>query len=355
MMIETSITGGRLRDAPQPAEHAVDVVADDLPRRRDRTADARPGSRTSGSARGGSTDLRQSRCPARYRASSSMSSGRVVLLPRIRLVMDETRMGRVDDPVAGLPRLHAQDDIAEGEAEALVEPAQPLEHVPAHHLARAGDRQVVPVALRRAEHTRGALGRPREDVPDKAEPEHHAGMLDRPIRIQELRADDADRRGSSRPAHQLVEPVRLESPRYRCSGTAADRRAPRAAPALHAAEKLNGPVERHDDAAAFPLQRPVQLEDLRLGAAVVDDDQLAGACSSSSRARPLTHCLSTAAALRFGMTIDTRGCRPTSPDHAEPLSGSRHLDLQAESLAMVQDRGLPASLAVRGRSVASRW
>src|SRR5262245_7145385 len=108
--------------------------------------------------------------------------------------MDQTGIGGKDDSVAGFPGLHAEHDIAEGETETLVESAEPLENVAAHHLARAGDRQIVSVTFTRAEHPGSTLRRPRENVPDKAQPEHHAGMLNRPIRIQELGSHDSNLR-----------------------------------------------------------------------------------------------------------------------------------------------------------------
>ena len=77
---------------------------------------------------------------------------RIIPLPRVRFVMDEAGIGRVDDAITGFPRLETEHDIAEHQSEAFVVPAQLPEHVLPHHLAGAGDRQIVPVAPGRAEH-----------------------------------------------------------------------------------------------------------------------------------------------------------------------------------------------------------
>src|SRR5512134_954061 len=82
----------------------------------------------------------------------------------VRLEVNEAGMRRVHDSIAGLPRFHAQNDVTERQTEALVVSTQLQEHVLPHHLTCAGDCQVVPVALSRAEYAGGLLRSPRENV-----------------------------------------------------------------------------------------------------------------------------------------------------------------------------------------------
>ena len=194
-----------------------------------------------------------------------MSSAESSRLPRVRLVMHQARIRRVDDPVTGLPRLHAQHDVAERQPEALVVAAQPLEHVAAHHLAGAGHREIVPVAVRRAEQARG---RPRRALAKRyvrrgraRTPRRHAGSSD-PDRAASRRRR---RLPAAAPSDQLVEPVGLDhldvvvqEQQQLTPG--------RAAPALHAAEKLNGRSNGTIRAAPSRSSDAVQLEHRRVGA-----------------------------------------------------------------------------------------
>ena len=120
----------------------------------------------------------------------SRSRSPTVGAARDRLVVDEPRGREVQDAEARLPRPQAPVDVLVGHRVALVEQPDALDHLPAHVHARAGDGE------RRAR----APGRPpvaRLEAVAVVEPlrliavAHRAAELDAPVRVLQLRADDA--------------------------------------------------------------------------------------------------------------------------------------------------------------------
>ncbi len=194
-----------------------------------------------------------------------------------RVVVNDHRLGVIEDAPALLPHPVAPVDVLEVEKEPLVEKPHRLDRLPADeqtgaeypvHLAGRG---VVEVE----HHVTGDRGRLLEDLPEDRPAQHQdlprveppAGVLERPVSVHELGADDPGRR---RPCHEIEElldrigldhGIRVED-QEEIAARLAD-------PDVHAARKAHvlAPGDQRDPGIALPHHRRSAVR-----ARVVDDD-----------------------------------------------------------------------------------
>ena len=115
-------------------------------------------------------------------------------VPGGRLVVEEDGVRRVDHPVAALADPQAHVHVVEGHGQVLrVEATDLIEDRPPHHGAREGDGAAVADDARKLEVPGIVLGEVPEGVPAiPVRPQDHAGVLEAPVGVEQLGADDPD-------------------------------------------------------------------------------------------------------------------------------------------------------------------
>src|SRR5688572_5900402 len=99
----------------------------------------------------------------------------------------QLRVRRIDDGIPALANAQTQIDVVEHHAQLFVESSDLLEDPPRHQHACAGDRAAVPGQIRKSRNTEHLSRRPAERMRGHAGTvKHDAGMLDRPIGVEQL-------------------------------------------------------------------------------------------------------------------------------------------------------------------------
>ena len=131
------------------------------------------------------------------------------LRPAGQFVVDQAGIGREDRAQPGAMGAQAEVQVVVDDTMRFVEAAQPVEDLPPHQHAGAGDRDYVALGQRQAEIARLVLGIEPKRVPAQAiASKEHAGVLHLAVGIQQLRPGDADPR-LLRMFQQRIQPVVL--------------------------------------------------------------------------------------------------------------------------------------------------
>jgi len=126
-------------------------------------------------------------------------------------MVDQLRVRRIDNPLAGANDPKAQINVSPGQFEVFVESAYLEEGLFSSYQAGSGDCQVIanPVGAPEGGGGRHCVGEPGKHMASEAiDPQDDSRMLNRTIGIDELRSHCADLRTLSM-ADKLLKPVRL--------------------------------------------------------------------------------------------------------------------------------------------------
>ena len=193
-------------------------------------------------------------------------------------MVHQCSVGRVDIPVTESQCLEAEDRVAGNEQASLIVPTDLVKQLPSEQLAGARQHGDITVDVRRAENDIGGRGLRivmffHENVYSLSA-QSHARVLDRAIRVDQFRPDDTDTRELC-PADQLFQPTRMNhldiiieeqqiiTAGGACSEVARGRVVERLVIRKNRYRTRRGPLL-------------IERERIRIGAAVVDEDNLLG-------------------------------------------------------------------------------
>ena len=190
-----------------------------------------------------------------------------------RFEMNDTREWRPQGGESEFIEPQAKVYVVVFHRETSIKPAGGREFRPLYGKTRSGNRRCLVQDKIAAEPARLAIAAPGIEMPSAlANPEDHTGVLDSPVRIKELAADSANLR-VDRPFGKLAEPFGLDDFHVVIQENKD------IAPRLCGAEIVQGGVierlgsmQQRD--ALVRCDRSKQAESPRIGAAIVDDDEI---------------------------------------------------------------------------------